>query len=343
MHTIQPDELMAYLDGELPAERATFAASHLGTCAECQRLAADLRDLSDRMAAWQVEVSVLRAPEVEQKIATGRPWYMWKPLWVMTPVLLLVAFLQFAPRYERARVVRLGLPTAPQAKGRMPKTMNSVGELIAHSANLSLIAGNFDQARDAMQDILKRHHAYIAYLTINAEASSTRTLDATIRTPDSQLDATIRELKSLGRVLQEGRSGEEVTLQSIDLDARLANARNTEQRLTELLKRRTDKLSDVLDVENQISTTRGQIEQMEAERKSLDTRIQYAKLDLRITEVYRSPTDSRLRNAAMEGWRSLGDSLIAVAAFVLFDGPLILLWCAILFFPARYAWRRFRR
>src|SRR5262249_6584958 len=131
--------------------------------------------------------------------------------------------------------------------------------------------------------------------------------------------------------------------------ARLANARNTEQRLTELLKRRTDKLADVLAVEEQISATRGEIERMEAERKNLDTRIDYARLDLTITEIYKAPLDTgqittstRLRNAVVDGCRTAWESLVGVAAFVLSGAPAILLWCALLFFPARWAWRRLR-
>src|SRR5215475_2310088 len=54
-HAIDPEEMMAYLDGELPATRAAEAMTHLERCAECQKLAADLRRVSQEMAAWQVE------------------------------------------------------------------------------------------------------------------------------------------------------------------------------------------------------------------------------------------------------------------------------------------------
>jgi len=46
---------MAYLDGELPADRAGMAAGHLERCLECQELAADLQTVSRRMMDWQVE------------------------------------------------------------------------------------------------------------------------------------------------------------------------------------------------------------------------------------------------------------------------------------------------
>ena len=186
-------------------------------------------------------------------------------------------------------------------------------------------------------------------MTINAEESSARTLVASLRTPEADLESTIADLKELGRVMRESRAGEDVTQQSVDLDARLDNARNREQVLTDLMKRRTAKLSDVLEVEEQISATRGQIEQMEAERKSLDKRIEYARIDLQITEVYQAQLDGsrtgavvRLRNAAVEGTGNVRDSLVGAAAFMLSEGPLVIVWCAVLFIPAWYVWRRRR-
>ena len=58
-HPIEQEELMAYLDGELPADQATEALSHLELCPECQTLAADFRGVSQELLAWEVE-----APEV---------------------------------------------------------------------------------------------------------------------------------------------------------------------------------------------------------------------------------------------------------------------------------------
>ena len=54
-HPIEQEELMAYLDGELPADQATEALSHLELCPECQTLAADFRGVSQELLAWEVE------------------------------------------------------------------------------------------------------------------------------------------------------------------------------------------------------------------------------------------------------------------------------------------------
>jgi Putative zinc-finger len=58
-HLIEQEQLMAYLDGELPAGQANEVLSHLELCPECQTLAADFRSLSRELMAWEIE-----SPEV---------------------------------------------------------------------------------------------------------------------------------------------------------------------------------------------------------------------------------------------------------------------------------------
>jgi hypothetical protein len=54
-HPIEPEGLMAFLDGELPADQATEAWSHLERCPECATLAADFRGVSQTLMTWEVE------------------------------------------------------------------------------------------------------------------------------------------------------------------------------------------------------------------------------------------------------------------------------------------------
>ena len=60
-HSIEHEELMAYLDGELATDRAVEAAAHLERCEVCQELAAELRKMSQEMMEWEVELSEVRA------------------------------------------------------------------------------------------------------------------------------------------------------------------------------------------------------------------------------------------------------------------------------------------
>jgi hypothetical protein len=156
------------------------------------------------------------------------------------------------------------------------------------------------------------------------------------------------EIKRLGQVESESQSGEEVTQQYVDLDARLINARNTEQRLTALLRDRTGKMSDVLSVEQEIDRVRGSIEQMEAQKKLLINRVDFATLNVTLREASQAQLSphsawTRFRDAASDGYESLADGVVAAAVFLLAYGPSLLLWGGISLLSARFVWRRWRR
>jgi hypothetical protein len=222
--------------------------------------------------------------------------------------------------------------------------------MIARTAQLTLIATDVVKARTAMDEILKRHHGYTGQLNISSPSGSARTLVATLHVPAAELETGLAELRRLGHVEQESQSGEDVTRQYVDLDARLTNARNTEQRLTSLLRDRTGKMQDVLAVENEITRVRGQIETMEAQKKNLGSRVEFASVQVTVTEEYKAqlqlePTSgwTRLGNAAVEGYRSMVGGLFGLAQFLLSVGPSLVVWSLLLFWPVRAGWRRARR
>jgi len=222
--------------------------------------------------------------------------------------------------------------------------------MIARTVALSLVVKDFDASRASLDAILARHNGYAAGLNVATPQGAARTLQASLRIPAPQLSSAQAELKVLGRLEAETQNGEEVTQQHADLVARLKNSRETEQRLQDVLRTRTGKVKDVLEVEEEIARVRGEIEQMEAEQKTLEHRVDFATIDLRIAEEYKaqltSPAPSvgmQLRNAIVNGFRTVSESLLAVVLFFAETGPSLLLWFVILFIPARMLWRRYQR
>ena len=54
LHEFQPEDVMAYLDGEVTGARALALANHLENCPTCSSLADDFRALSQQLTAWEV-------------------------------------------------------------------------------------------------------------------------------------------------------------------------------------------------------------------------------------------------------------------------------------------------
>ncbi len=90
----------------------------------------------------------------------------------------------------------------------------------------------------------------------------------TIRIPVDVYDSGIRDVKALGEVQSESSTGQDVTEQYVDLSSRLKNLQATEAQLLEIMKR-AGKISDVLDVQEQLTNVRGQIESIQGQMKYL--------------------------------------------------------------------------
>ncbi len=105
----------------------------------------------------------------------------------------------------------------------------------------------------------------------------------------------------------------------------------------------------MLQVEEQISNTRGEIERMEAEQKALEHRVDFATVQLQLAEEYKAqlngPSTSigtRMRNAIVSGLDNAGSSLLGILLFFEEVGPVLLVWLIVLGTPAWFLWRRFR-
>jgi hypothetical protein len=223
------------------------------------------------------------------------------------------------------------------------------GPMIARTVSLSLIAKDFDSSRASLDAIVARHNGYSANLAVNTPQGAARTLQASLRIPAPQLPAALIEIKALGRAEAENQNGEEVTQQHADLVARLKNSRETEQRLQAILTQHTGKISDVLEVEQEIARVRGEIEQMEAEQKNLEHRVDFATIDLKLTEEYKAKLDSPapaistlFHNAAVNGYRNVADTLLSIVLFFAEYGPVLTFWLFVFFIPAWLVWRRWR-
>jgi len=374
-HPIDREEVMAFLDGELPAVRAAFVLTHLEECRECRMLADDLGEVSRQLAAWDVEPvpatldrGVMSVAESPAPLHSVKPRVRWPsmasrlPRWASVSAGVAAAAIFFgviatlpgsrrAPAFSAAeKLERAG--SAPQAEG--VRTATQVGDTlrqvrqIARTATLDLMIDDVDRARTRLDELVRARQGYVSDLKIEGDASSGRSLMTILHLPAGQLDAALAEFRALGRVLSESQVAEDVSEAHVDLTARLNNARTTEQRLNQIVRERTGSVADVLEAEKEIGRVRGEIERMDAQLRNLNTRIELAAVHLRMSEaptssldLGASPASTRLKNALVEGGRRALETALEAALFVLRNGPALLLWLALLAWPARLLWRRF--
>jgi len=414
-HTVAPEDIMALLDGELPAAEAQVVSTHIDECTECAAIAAELRETSHSLAAWTVpaasrtldaaiqnRVAKAASRRLSDAPARTRLSVLAWPLWLFGGGAAVAAILftivvarsisnnadqQIARRSSidaslpmdgrnLAALQSLAPPQAAASKSRQAGVAGMVVQdstemqnsalakttaltagsvipaapMIARTVSLTILVRDVPSSRSALDAILAQHHGYAAQLNINTPENSARSFNAALRIPAPELAAALPDLRKLGRVQSESQSGEEVTQQHTDLVVRLNNARETEERLRAILQQRTGKVSEVLEVEEQISNTRGEIERMEAEQKALEHRVDFASVDLQLTEEYKdqfNPSSSsigtRMRNAFVTGIHNAGNSLLGIVLFFEEYGPVLLVWLVVLVTPIWSLWRRYRR
>jgi len=240
-------------------------------------------------------------------------------------------------------------PPPPPSDDEQLKAPENVGPMIVQTASLNILATNYDEASAAIEKLAAAHGGYVEKLDAKAQTGSARELSAALRIPTKQLDGFLADVRKLGHVEEETRSNEEVSDQYVDLQARLKSARATEQRLIELLGTRTGKLEDVLEAERELARIRGEIESMQGQSAILVHRVNYATVQVDLSEEYRQvlgsgpiSTGTKIRNAAVEGFTNVEEGAVALLVFLFAVGPSLLFWLAILLVPGWFLWKRFR-
>jgi hypothetical protein len=215
---------------------------------------------------------------------------------------------------------------------------------VAYSAELTVATREFAHSRANLEEILERHHGYVAKLRMVGEPTGS-ILSAALRVPSSEYRSALAELKGVGVVEHEEEAADEITQQHSELEARLVNAQNEEQRIQRMLQNRDDKdkFRDFGSLERQVATLRGEIERIEAERSASSSRVSFANVFFSMREERTSAAETmgaKLRSAATGGLNDALDSLSSILLFMAGHGPLLVLWAVLIYFPARYFWRR---
>jgi len=375
-HAFDREILMAYFDGETAAADTAAVRAHLDACPDCRELQDEWRHVSAQLGRWQVDPAPARlasapgASSAPVRSPLGVAAWMRRPMawqrWVavVAPATILLAMLLYVGNASHAPDVpdvkemsrldgvtpgggdaAMAIPAEPPAPvGRSaPAT-----PMIARVVTLRLATDAFDVMRADVERLAAAHTGRIASLSIGGDPKR-RSLSATLRVPAARLDALVAALRALGKVREESVGTEDVTSAYMDLSIRIANGKREESRLVELLARRTDKLADVLAVEQELARVRTEIERMEASLRASKDTVDLSTINLQIDENYRAEValgpltvGARLRNAAVDGVRAAASGVIDVAVTTIEVLPAVLLWALVLAWPARWLVRRGR-
>ncbi len=209
--------------------------------------------------------------------------------------------------------------------------------MIIRSARLTIVTKDFDSARARIEAIARQSQGYLDQLTARGEVGSGRTYRQLCACLQTAPKPDWLELRKLGNVREESQNSSDVTSQYVDLQARLTNARNTEQRLTDCRESAPASYRKLSMSSGRSREFAKRIERMQAQQKDMNNKVQFATIQLEVSEEYRAEIEpaipsagTRLRNALIDGYHGALESVLGMALFVLRYGPVLLLWSAVL-------------
>lgn len=159
-----------------------------------------------------------------------------------------------------------GGDTSTDSAGDVISTL--VASQIVKTGQMSLEVGGIDDAVGRAEAAVTGLGGFVD--SSNQYGTGDQTVASiTFRIPVAKWDEALADMRKLGsRVLSEQTSTADVTTQVVDLDARISNLQSTETALQAIMAR-ASAIPDVIAVENQLSDTQGQIEELTAESKQL--------------------------------------------------------------------------
>ncbi|MBD1996629.1 DUF4349 domain-containing protein [Leptolyngbya sp. FACHB-541] len=130
-----------------------------------------------------------------------------------------------------------------------------------------------------------------------------------MRVPQERLELTLETLGELGTVQRQSIAAEDVSTQLVDFQARLRNLRKSEEMLLQIMER-SGNIGEVLKVAQELSTIRNSIEQIDAQLSSLQNRVAYSTINLRLEgAIADTPPQRAIGIQLRETWESASHSM----------------------------------
>ena len=221
---------------------------------------------------------------------------------------------------------------------------------IARSAEMRIHSASYEHSVSELYGIVAGHHGYLEDLRTESRTGAGRALAATISVPTEEFDGTLSDLQKLGRVESVSQAGEDSAVKLATARRHLEAAKTNLARLQKLQGERRGELRDAVALEKDIAQANEKVAEAERQSDGLISTVAQAHLRTALFEDYRAPLQISVagaflqsRNSLVEGVGAIFSSLFSVLGIFFGYGLPVLFWLALLFWPVRMAWRRFRR
>lgn len=203
---------------------------------------------------------------------------------------------QSVPTFSRA------MENAPAAAPPMADTQAATAGMVAAGERMVIQNGSLSLTSETPQvaaaQIERRTLASQGYVVERNDSGDNdyRSITLRVRVPADALASILEEFRGLGEVSFESMTGEDVTEEFVDLQARLKVQRALENRFIELLTS-AQNVEDTIRVEQELARVRGELERMEGRTKYLRDQAAMATLTINISTKSQEMTQSEVGRA----------------------------------------------
>ena len=174
--------------------------------------------------------------------------------------------------------------TGRPAAATAPGAMATANRKLIRNGEVELEIVSFDDAVQKITAVANEERGYIATTSSEKQANGKLKGEIVVKVLPENLDHFLQKVRGIGELKNQMLGTEDVTKAYFDTDARLKNARVMEQRLIDMLKTKTGKVFDLLQVEKELGRVREEIEKMQGELKYWDSRVQFATVTISLSE-----------------------------------------------------------
>lgn len=207
------------------------------------------------------------------------------------------------------------------------KTAASIRRAVIRNATLVVRVASVEESEKTVDAYIGSRGGYVVSSESSDLNETAPQITMKVRIPVDSFDAGMLKLESLGHRMSKKVSGEDVTAQLVDLDARLSIMRAQEDSFRNMLSRASNQ-SEALDLQTRIMSLRTEIESLSAQRKTTGDLAALSTIDLTLVGESKGIAATEDKGWASESWNSATTSfggvlrvLGSLAIFMLVFSP----------------------
>lgn len=177
-----------------------------------------------------------------------------------------------------------GGPVPGGGAGIVPNVPPSATKVIKNSSiEIRVEEGSFERQFDRASVLADSLGGFVSSSAVNETEKGESAGTITLRVPSQNFQTARSRLKELGKVVAEDQSGQDVTKEFVDLQARLRHAQVQETFFLRLLDR-AEGIGELVQVQGQLSEIQLQMEQIQGQLKYLEDQTSFSTVSVRIFE-----------------------------------------------------------